>query len=51
MGGRAVVASVEQLVGLVLVAVGGWLLWSPWALVIGGVVALLLPEVIAVKRR
>lgn len=33
-----------QVLGVVLVAVGACLLWSPWALVIGGVLLLVVPE-------
>lgn len=43
-----------QAAGLVLVAVGAWLLWSPWALVIAGLLMLVVPEIAqalkAVKR-
>lgn len=41
----------SQLVGVVLVAVGVWLLWSPWALVAGGLLLLLGPEVAELVRR
>jgi hypothetical protein len=42
----------DQTVGAVLIAVGGALLWSAWALVIVGVLAVLLPELLSyVKLR
>jgi hypothetical protein len=40
-----------QVLGLVLLAAGGWLLWSPWALVIAGMLLLLGPEVSELRRR
>ncbi len=40
-----------QTVGVILLAVAGALLWSAWALVVGGVVLLAAPEVAAVARR
>jgi hypothetical protein len=39
-----------QILGLVLASVGGLLLWSPWALVIGGVLLLIGPEVPKFRR-
>ncbi len=33
-----------QAAGLVLVALGAWLLWSPWALVIAGLLLIVVPE-------
>lgn len=45
-------SGVAQVLGLVLVACGAALLWSPLALVIGGVLLLVVPEVAeAVRRR
>ena len=45
------VPGVVQVLGVVLVAVGGDLLWSPWALVIGGLLLLAGPEVGELRRR
>lgn len=45
------VGSVAQLVGVVLVSVGGWLVWSPWALVAGGALLVIGPEVPGVVKR
>jgi hypothetical protein len=45
------VSSVAQIVGVLLVIVGVWVLWSPWALVIGGGLLLVVPELVAVTRR
>lgn len=45
-------AAFAQMLGVVLVATGAALLWSPWALVAGGVVLLVAPEIgEAVRRR
>jgi hypothetical protein len=43
-------ADVTQTVGLVLAAVGLYLLWSPWALVIAGALLLVVPELVAARR-
>jgi hypothetical protein len=40
-----------QVVGVLLLVGGGLLLWSPWSLVIGGVLLLVVPEVGALRRR
>jgi hypothetical protein len=40
----------DQTVGAVLIAVGGALLWSAWSLVIVGVLAVLLPELLSYVR-
>jgi len=45
------VSTVAQIVGILLLVLGGWLLWSAWALVIGGAVLLVVPELVAVRRR
>lgn len=37
---------VVQAIGVALVAAGGWLLWSPWALVAGGLLLVVLPELV-----
>lgn len=42
---------VAQVVGAVLVAAGAALLWSPWALVVGGLLLLVVPELGEVVRR
>lgn len=42
---------VGQVVGVVLLAVGLTMLWSPWALVAGGVLLLVAPEVAELVRR
>lgn len=40
------VSELAQLVGVVLILVGCWLVWSsPWVLAVGGVVLLVVPEV------
>lgn len=42
----------SQIVGVVLLAAAGLLLWSPWALVVAGVALLVAPEIgEAVRRR
>jgi Flp pilus assembly protein TadB len=41
----------SQILGVVLIALAGWLLWSPWALVIAGAVLLIAPEVGLMVRR
>lgn len=33
-----------QIVGVVMLGLAGWLLWSPWALVIAGILLLIGPE-------
>ena len=43
-------ATVAQLLGLLLLAVGGWLLWSPWAFVAVGGVLVVAPEIAALRR-
>lgn len=43
--------SFEQIVGLVLLAFGGWLLWSAWAFVIAGLLALVVPELVVGRRK
>ncbi len=40
-----------QTIGVVLIVLGVWLLWSPWALVLGGALLLLAPEVGELARR
>jgi hypothetical protein len=46
------VGAAAQVVGVVLASVGASELWSPWALVVGGVVLLVGPELgEAVRRR
>ncbi len=40
-----------QAAGLIVAAIGATLLWSPWALVIAGVILLVVPELIARKAR
>lgn len=41
--------SFAQIVGVVMAAAGAALLWSPWALVAGGVLLLVGPEVLALR--
>lgn len=41
----------SQVLGVVLLALGGWLLWSPWALLIAGLVLVLAPEIGVLMRR
>lgn len=43
--------TIAQLLGIAALAVGVALLWSPWALVIAGVLLIVLPEIEAVRRR
>lgn len=38
-----------QLAGVVLAAVGAWLLWSPWALVVAGAALVVVPELVALR--
>lgn len=45
------VSTVAQIIGIVLLAFGVWLLWSPWALVAAGGVLLVVPEIAAQRRR
>lgn len=40
-----------QILGVLLVAVGGWLLWSPWSLIIAGAALVVAPEVSELTRR
>lgn len=41
-----------QSLGVALAAAGGWLLWSPWALIVGGALLIVAPEVgEALERR
>lgn len=44
-------ASLAQIVGVLSLAVGGWLLWSPWAFVAAGGVLTLAPEFASLVRR
>lgn len=44
------VSALAQILGLVLASIGAWLLWSPWALVIGGVLLLIGPELPKFRR-
>lgn len=44
-------STAAQILGVFLVAVGVFLLWSPWALVIAGAVLLVAPELAALRRR
>lgn len=44
-------ATVAQILGLLLLALAGWLLWSPWALVIVGGLLVVGPEIAALRRR
>lgn len=43
--------TIEQMIGAVLVGVGAALLWSAWALVVTGTLLLVIPELIAARRR
>lgn len=43
--------TVAQIVGVVLLAVAGLLLWSPWALVVAGGLLLVIPELVSVRAR
>lgn len=40
-----------QILGVLLLALGGFLLWSPWALVIAGVLLVIVPELGVLLRR
>lgn len=40
-----------QILGVLLLGVAGWLLWSPWALAIAGIALLLGPELGELTRR
>lgn len=40
-----------QVIGVLLLALAGWLLWSPWALVIAGVLLVIGPEFAEFQRR
>lgn len=40
-----------QSLGVALAAAGAWLLWSPWALVVAGVLLVVAPEVGALLER
>ncbi len=44
------VSTVAQVLGVVLVACGAALLWSPWALVIAGMLLVVVPEAVAARR-
>jgi hypothetical protein len=46
-----VIASVAQLIGYLMAVAGAFLLFGPWALVAGGLVLLLVPEIVEVARR
>lgn len=41
----------SQMAGLTLLAVAGWLLWSPWAFAVAGVLLLVVPEAVAWRGR
>ena len=43
--------TVAQIVGIVLLTLGAWLLWSPWALIVGGGLLLVAPEIAVLRRR
>jgi hypothetical protein len=43
--------ALAQILGVTLASVGGWLLWSPWAFVIGAAVLLIAPELGELRRR
>lgn len=40
-----------QALGIILLALAGAALWSPWALVIGGLLLLIAPELAAWRRK
>lgn len=42
--------TVAQIVGLILLAIAGWLLWSPWSFAIAGGVLVVAPEIGALRR-
>jgi hypothetical protein len=44
------VVALAQILGVILVSLGVWILWSPWALVIGGGLLLLGPELPKLRR-
>lgn len=44
-------STVAQIVGVLLIVLGVWLIWSPVALIIGGALLLLVPEMVAAVRR
>lgn len=44
-------SAVAQILGVTLGSVGGWMLWSPWAFIIGAAVLLIAPELGELKRR
>lgn len=44
------VSALAQIIGLVLLAVGGWMLWSAWSFVICGGLLLIGPEMAQFRR-
>ena len=40
-----------QVLGVLCLAFGAWLLWSPWAWVIAGGLLVVVPELVALSRR
>lgn len=44
-------STLAQILGVILASLGAWVLWSPWALVIGGVLLLVGPELPKLGRR
>ena len=42
--------TLAQILGVLLLVLAGWLLWSAWAFVIGGVLLLVVPELAATHR-
>ncbi len=44
------VSTLAQVLGVVLIACGAALLWSAWALVIGGAILVVVPEIVAALR-
>lgn len=44
------VSSFVQLVGFLLLVLAAWLLWSAWALVVGGGLLMVVPELARVRR-
>lgn len=45
------VSSLVQLVGFLLLVLAAVILWSPWALVIGGVLLMVTPELVRLRGR
>jgi hypothetical protein len=41
----------SQIVGVVMLGLAGWLLWSPWALVIAGILLIVGPELAELVQR